>query len=507
MTDANNDSQNQPIAPPEDELQLDNLVIVNGINGATGDYLVPPISVSDAAQMLRNQQPDPEAADKDKILTMIREKSQQKTFGLPDFVEPEDFDETGWAIVFHKDEDPKVKAAMKRLYDHRLKTIRNDFGADDAEKIVQWIEDYNGETARDWLIKHKADFGTVQPTRMPYYILLVGSPEKISFKFGHWLAGGYAVGRLCFDQVSDYEAYVDSLIRYETSAGNPAPTSKDLIFWGPRQRNDGATKLSSELLVKPLATDNDQVRIFKKLAKVGYNRRLIAPADSKKQALLDLIHRKADVPAPSLLFTASHGIAWPNGDARQATAQGALLCQDYFGLSAGTLKPDHYLSSDDLDKDANVFGMICFHFACYGAGTPSENRFKLQGEMPVGIPAKPFFSRLPQAWLKHGNGGALGVFGHVERAWQTSIVTAGAGTQLQPFEEAFWTILSGKPLGHALTGFVKRANELSHQLSGQIEEGTATNADLTDLWLARNDAEAFILFGDPAARLRKEDLQ
>ena len=101
----------------------------------------------------------------------------------------------------------------------------------------------------------------------------------------------------------------------------------------------------------------------------------------------------------------------------------------------------------------------------------------------------------------------MGVFGHVERAWQTSIATAGAGTQLQPFEEAFWTILSGKPLGHALTGFVTRANELSRQLSGQLEEGQATNQDSADLWLARNDAETFILLGDPAARLRTEDLQ
>lgn len=491
----------------EEEPQLDNLVTVNGINGATGDYLVQPFSIDAAAQMLANSPPDPEQADKDKIISLIQQKTQQKTFGLPDFVEPEDFDETGWAIVFHKDEDPKVKAAMKRLFDHRVKMVREEFGADDAEKIVLWIEDYKGETAREWLIKHKADFGTVKPTCMPYYILLVGNPERIPFKFGHWLAGGYGVGRLYFDEVSDYEAYVDSLIRYETEAGKPAPTNKDLIFWGPRQRNDGATKLSSEFLVKPLATDDKQIRIFKKLAKEGFTRKLVAPADSKKQVLLDLFHRKAGVPAPSLLFTASHGLAWPNGDERQAGAQGALLCQDYFGLSAGALKPEHYLAADDLGKEANVFGMICFHFACYGAGTPAENRFTLQGGTPVGVPDKPFFSRLPQALLKHSNGGALGAFGHVERAWDTSIATAGAGTQLQPFEEAFWTILSGKPLGHALTGFVKRANELSHQLSGQLEEGKLSNNDLAALWLARNDAEAFILFGDPAARLRKGDLQ
>ena len=196
MAATNDELPNQP----ENESQLDDLVFVNGINGATGDYLVPPVSINDAAEMMRNHQPDAEETNKDQIISLIQQKTQQKTFGLPDFIDPEDFDETGWAIVFHKDEDPKVKAAMKRLYDHRLKMIREEFGADDAEKIVQWIDDYKGENAREWLIKHKADFGTVQPTRMPYYILLVGSPELIPFKFGHWLAGGYAVGRLYFDR-------------------------------------------------------------------------------------------------------------------------------------------------------------------------------------------------------------------------------------------------------------------------------------------------------------------
>ncbi|MEK7830245.1 MAG: hypothetical protein AAB401_04120, partial [Acidobacteriota bacterium] len=207
-----------------------------------------------------------------------------------------------------------------------------------------------------------------------------------------------------------------------------------------------------------------------------------------------------------LLFTASHGVAWKNENPLQATAQGALLCQDYFGLTAGPLKPEHYLAGSDLTADANVFGMICFLFACYGAGTPNENRFKFQKEVPA-VPAKPAFSKLPQAMLSHKNGSALGVFGHVERAWQTSIVTAGVGKQLQPFEDAFYTILSGRPLGHALAGFVSRANEMSRALTDKIDQGKASDGEAADLWLTRNDAETFILFGDPAVRLRKEDLQ
>lgn len=492
----------------DDNQNLDNLVIINGINGATGEYLNEPISLAEAAKLMREFQPTAEEAARDLAVKRRQAKSSQEVLGLPQGVDPLEFGETGWAIVFHKDEDPAVKKAMRPLFERRLRMIRDEFETDDADKIVKWIENYNGESARDWLIQNKADFATVNPTCMPYYILLVGSPEKIPFKFGHLLAAGYAVGRLYFDKVEEYSTYVNSVIEYEEKA-KKAPTNKDIVYFGPRQKNDGATKLSSELLVKPLA-DDQQTRIYKRLKtneSIIYNRRYLTPEESKKQALLDVFKRGKNKPAPSLLFTASHGLAWPNGDDRQAPAQGALLCQDYFGITAGALKPEHYFAGADLSADANVFGMICFFFACYGGGTPNVNRFKLQkNEQPV-VPDKPFFSRLPQALLSHPKGGALGIFGHVERAWQTSIVTAGAGKQLQPFEDAFYTILSGRPLGHALVGFSNRANELSRQMTGMIEDGKASDADLAGLWLARNDAETFILFGDPAVRLRKGDLQ
>lgn len=488
--------------------QSDDLVMINGISGDTGDYLVKPVSVSDIAKALRDFKPTEDEAAKEKAVKRRQAKSGQKVLGLPEGVDPSDFWDTGWAIVFHKDEDPEVKKALRPLFDHRLKMIRDEFKADDADKIVKWIEDYSGQSARDWLIKNKADFASVEPTCMPYYILLVGSPEKIPFRFGHLLSAGYAVGRLYFDKVDDYKAYVKSVIEYETAKGKPAPTSKDIVLWGPRQKNDGATKMSSELLVKPLS-DDAQVKVYDRLARkenVKFNKQLIVPEESKKDALLNVLKRKKGKPGPSLLFTASHGVAWKNDNPLQATAQGALLCQDYFGLSAGPLKPEHYLAGSDLGADANVFGMVSFLFACYGAGTPNENRFKFQKETPA-VPDKPFFSKLPQALLSHKNGSALGVFGHVERAWQTSIATAGVGKQLQPFEDAFYTILSGRPLGHALTGFVNRANEMSRLLTGKIDEGKADDAEMAGLWLTRNDAETFILFGDPAVRLRKEDLQ
>ena len=110
--------------------------------------------------------------------------------------------------------------------------------------------------------------------------------------------------------------------------------------------------------------------------------------------------------------------------------------------------------------------------------------------------------------LSHTNGGALGVFGHVERAWPDSIVTTGAGAQLLPFVNALSYILIGNPLGFALKDFNERYMGQSTYLASLLEKKEyglpVSDADLVSAWMSRNDAEAYILFGDPAVRLRKD---
>jgi hypothetical protein len=240
--------------------------------------------------------------------------------------------------------------------------------------------------------------------------------------------------------------------------------------------------------------------------------RLIEPAESTKENLSHLFRPARGRLSPSFIFTASHGIGWPKGHDRQPAAQGALLCQDFPGIGLGSLHPDHYFAATDLPNDARIHGMVCFHFACYGAGTPREDRFLHEpDQQPQAIAEQAFFSALPKALLSHPNGAALGVIGHVERAWQSSIVSSGAGPQLVPFENAVIHILRGVPLGYALDDFNKRYASLSAQLSSELEKkgfGVAIpDRELADLWLERNDAEAYLLFGDPAVCLRKDALQ
>ena len=88
-------------------------------------------------------------------------------------------------------------------------------------------------------------------TKVPYYILLVGSPQRIPFEFGQNLDVEYAVGRLHFDTVEEYSRYVQSVIEYET--GDSIANAKEAVFFSPRHEFDRATQLSADWLVKPLA--------------------------------------------------------------------------------------------------------------------------------------------------------------------------------------------------------------------------------------------------------------
>ncbi len=102
-----------------------------------------------------------------------------------------------------------------------------------------------------WLAKYRVGAGNVFPQKVPYYLLLVGGPERIPFEFGQFLSLEYAVGLLHFDTVDGYRQYVDSLIAYET--GGAPPRRKEAVFFRTQEKFDLATKLSALNLVQPLA--------------------------------------------------------------------------------------------------------------------------------------------------------------------------------------------------------------------------------------------------------------
>ena len=471
------------------------LIYVNGIDFDTGQYAVPPQPIDEIAKRVF-QRPG-----LDKFSDM---HAEHERFAIPFGVDLDQPAQAGWGIIFHPDTPPDVRAALAPLVAHRRKQIG------DLVKELDYLKD---EQTRDWYRRHGVSPGAVDPAIVPYYLLLVGGPELIPFEFQYLLGVDYAVGRLAFDTADEYEHYARSVIAYETASA--VPNGREIAYWGTRHPSDSATNLSATLLIDPLANGLADGGLLKTPIhadpKVNYQRKLMAADGATKANLLDLLHQAKP---PAMLFTASHGMQLRSGQSAQATTQGALLCQDWTGF--GSVKAAHILAAADVADDANVNGMVAMIFACFGAGTPDADQFLMDlsqaGSAPTLAP-KPFMSALPRRLLTHPNGSALAVIGHIDRAWAYSIqAPKTAGPQILAFRNSLGFIMTGMPIGYVLNGqFSSRFAALSATLLSATSP-TAPPAmrlpdrDLVTAWIQRNDAQNYVLLGDPAVRIRADVL-
>jgi hypothetical protein len=484
---------------------METQVVLNGIDGTTGNYLIPPFTVRDAAAILSDPEAPDSAADREAAewLSRIADMLTQPHLGLPYDVRPEVVEEAGWGLLCPADEAEELKAALEPLIAHRRTRVMAGRFRDD-------LVYHPGETWSNWLARYGVAAGTVDPDHVPYYILVAGDPATIPFGFCHQLDIEYAVGRLHFTTAAEYTRYAASVVAYET--GGNVPNGREVVFFSPRHEFDAATRLSADLLVAPLADgvagSNGAPALPTPAARRGFRTKKLWGAEATKEALRDVFVGGEEKP-PAVVFTASHGMGWPLGHPRQVAESGALLCQDWPGL--GTVGPEHYFAASDVPDEARPAGMIMFHFACYGAGTPQVDRFfHKPGEQPPAIAEAPFLAALPQRLLSHPKGGALACVGHVERAWGYSIAPMRAGAQLLPFENFLGRVFLGQPVGHATKDLNERFAVLGAALSTKLEQVSFgrkyPDVELATDWIERNDAEGYLLVGDPAVTIRVDDL-
>ena len=297
-------------------------VVANGINGVDGTYDVAPLEVDELANLIKGTPAVEETPEH--VLDRGRRLGEPAfDRGLPFGVEPWDVGRAGWAIVYHRDESSQVREAMRPLLEHRRQKIA------DASRVKE-LTYHPGETATAWLKRHGSVWGDVKPTQVPYYLLWIGSPVRMPFAVTHELDSEYAVGLLDLDSPEDYARYATGVIAYETAAA--VENAREAVFFGPKHLGDGATTLSADWLLRPLAEG---------LPASGLNaaeQPIVEPFGFRDRAFIGPTATRAALegiftgPPPSLVFTASHGMVWPNGNPDQLPHQGALLCQDWPGL-------------------------------------------------------------------------------------------------------------------------------------------------------------------------------
>jgi len=300
-------------------------IYFNGINGESGEYDLPPMTGEELFAFIEGASPPED-------LKELRSRYRRATtghLGVREGIDPTKLEESGWGIIFTHDADPAIKEALSELINLRRGQAGEYF------RIFEGADGFRrgGDTKDKWLARHGAAPGPADPEKVPYYLLIVGSPEAIPFRFQSQLDVQYAVGRIHFDSLEEYASYARSVAASETRDVKP---SRDVAFFGVANEDDRATQLSAAELVEPL-------RDHLANAAGDWTFRSFMREEATKEQLAQLL---GGGQTPALLFSASHGMGFPLGSERQLGHQGALLCQDWPGpvewRNRGAIPQDFY---------------------------------------------------------------------------------------------------------------------------------------------------------------------
>lgn len=425
-----------------------------------------------------------------------RGQAENTAFLAVSSVDPNNLAEAGWGIVLPEGLDPAIREALSPLIEQR----RRQVGDANLFRIFEGKAGYKrGDSVRSWLDRFNVGLATVDPELgVPLYLLLVGGPDLIPFEFQYLLDAYWCVGRVAFDRVGEYRSYAEGVVRYEEAAA--VAHKRQVAIFNTRNLGDRATAMLHDQVASPLAGGVGAGRPVGQRQGFTVNP-LLADAATKENLGKAIAGNKA-----ALLFTGSHGVGFTASDARQRAMQGAILCQDWEG---GPIAEGEMFSAADIDPEARLDGLIHFFFACYGGGAPAFDTYSRQPDgNPLRICPEAIVARLPQVMLARG---AQAVVAHIDRAWSYSFQAGRGAPQTQEFRDVMTRILRGERIGQSTDQFNLRWAVLSAELADiqrqrDLLDGQVSDAVLANRWVARDDARNYVILGDPAVRLRVDEM-
>lgn len=447
------------------------------------------------------------------------------TFATPDDVDANDPAAAGWIVIVPDDQEGELIARkLAPLIEHRMRGahgggVRHPLTG--CVKRLPSAQSAPGELA-SW-VEREIAFSAELDSFPPEYVLIAGPPTKLPFELDHLLRLRHQrAGRLAFRDLQGYADYAQKVIKWEPEndfALSPRTSSPIGVFatdLGPRD----ATRLSRMQLIDPL---RDWLR---KQERPVVD--CIGEAASRA-ALLRLLGEGG----PGLLFSATHGLAVCGEGKREARLrrQGAITCQN-----AVLLGEEEILTADALGDGAALRGGIWMMFACFGAGTPQQNEF-LQTLVDKTLLALydggPFMAELPSRLLANPDG-PLAVLGHLDPSFTHAIAdpSAKGGRRSSALLSVVIRLLRGSRVGGCIGELSSDANLFSQQII-QVKEDIARTiksaADeeiaaalsaaepgtqlasirnqLVDMTVSYYEFRNFVLLGDPAVKLPRQDAQ
>ena len=424
--------------------------------------------------------------------------------------DPNDLTQAGWGIIFASDADPAIQAQLQPLIDLRKQQVQDPslfkvFSGNDGV--------LPGQTAASWAQQHGVSLtAPVNPYQggVPYYLLIVGSPDRIPFEFQALLKMEWAVGRLYFDNIEDYGRYAQAVVQYESPSFTPIQR-KSAAVWVPRNYGDLATAMLSGAISQDFLATNNQLGVRKQFTlNACFNEKATKPQ------LIDLLRGIAVTGPPAVIFTGSHGCDYSGADLdTQRRLQGSLVTQEWMpGTPANST---NQFTADDVPADAKLQGTIGFLFACFSGACPPESNYYFNKDgSPVKIAPSPIMSRLPQVLLSRG---MLAVIGHIDMAFPYAFQDVSGTPQVQALRTPLELLMGGKRTGLAADSLSVMWSSRSAQLAlAQSQAAPSTTAAtsspapspsplIAQMTIARDDARDYIVLGDPATQLRVRDLK
>ncbi len=413
----------------------------------------------------------------------------------------------GWGVIAPEGKrGDELLARMQPLLDARADAMSGPLrvyrvpARMTTEQALRWRQDvYNND----------------EPDLIPRYQLFLGDLHEVPLELQHVQAPEGFVGRLAFNDMEGYDAYVDKLLQWERT---PSPVERgDACFYSVHDGTN-ATRIGHRGLMEPII---ERARTMKQEGRFQAGE--ISQLGDLDEPSPDELMRAAASLEAGVLFTMSHGEGAPRQGWTSARAQ--LNGQGAMSFGAGGNLPGR-----DIAGKVFAPGGIWFMFACFGAGTPVRSKFHhwlsslasagqfrgrpdaVLASLPKGD-QRPFIAALPQAALASADG-PLAFIGHLDLAWTYGFMEIADGKQ-KGRPEKYYNILKslfrGDRVGVALQELERFYNDKNQELTDLhdlAEEASlrgapdpAQRAKLGHLWMVRQDLSGYILLGDPAVQL------
>jgi hypothetical protein len=410
-------------------------------------------------------------------------------------IDPGDPKAAGWSFLVAEN-DPRKDAIVEALA-----PLARARGMADPAKPLLFASSGPDDWQR-WLTERYYALDLTNQ-KVPGYVLIVGGPEQVPFGFQSLMDSVASVGRLDFERIEDLGVYVDKLLRLEAA---PDPiVEREALFFATDGGLEDPTYFSRKYMAEPLAAHVRDEHKFKTTEIMG--------EEATKANLLKALKQTR----AGLVYTASHGLgATSETMAVQTRYNGAICCQ-----SDGPLTLDHLLSADDIPLSEPILeGAVVFQFACFGYGTPAVSEYahwmpETSGKTEQ-LAERDFIAALPKRLLAHPRG-PIAFIGHLDTAFLHGFADASQPhtldrwhARIAPFKKAVDRLLGVQPSGLAMEGINERyalCNAMITNTNDRVQRGTMTwneeaLAGFLDTWITRGDAQNYLIFGDPAARLR-----